>query len=79
MTFILNFGDFDTNFGGTVVYNKKKRRFTHINYSDKRNWQVSFSIESKCYYSAYENYQMFKNIFPFGASNKKITNYLLNN
>lgn len=74
-----NIGDKSTIFGGTVFYNKKERRFTYIQYSDSRNWAVQFSIESKVAYFAYEHFQSVKKIFPFGASIKKLKEYLLNN
>lgn len=69
----------ETNFGGTVTYCKKLRKFTHIQYSDRRNWAVSFSITSKVAFFAYDHYQSMKKVFPFGASRKKLTAYLLNN
>jgi hypothetical protein len=66
----------DTNFGGTVTYNKKLRRFTHITYSD---WGVQFSIESRAAFFAYEHYKSMKKIFPFGASVKRLREWLLSN
>lgn len=67
------------NFGGIVRYNRKKGAFDYISYSDRRNWAIFFSINSGVYFSAYEHHQQFKKIFPFGASVKKLTEYLLNN
>lgn len=78
--FVLNYEDLrGTNFGGVVYYNKKKRKFTYITYSDKRNCAVFFSIESKCYYSSYDFYQQIKKKFPFGVSTKKGIQYLMSN
>lgn len=37
-------------FGGTVNYNKKKREFDFIEYSDKRNWSVRVSVKNPAIY-----------------------------
>jgi hypothetical protein len=68
-----------TNFAGDAVYNKKMRKFTHITYSDKRNYAVYFSITSRATFSAYDFYNSLSKQFPFGLSIKKLTQYLLNN
>lgn len=73
-----NIGDQSTIFGGTITYNKKKRRFTHITYSDRRNWAVQFSVESKVAYFSYDFWQPIKKEFPFGASVKRLKEYFLN-
>lgn len=82
LCFILDYegmgGVGDTNFGGTVHYNKKQRRFTYIQYSDKRNWAVQFSIASKVSFHTYDFHQQYKHIFPFGCS-KKFAAYLISN
>ena len=82
LVFILDYPNcFDdkTNFGGTVIYDKKQRKFTHIQYSDRNNWGVQFSIESKVSFSAHEFWKPFIKQFPFGLSTKKLTKYLLTN
>lgn len=83
LTFVLDYegmgGVGETNFGGTVHYNKKRRIFDYITYSDRRNWAVMFSITSKAAWFAYEHYTQLKKVFPFGARGKKLTEYLLNN
>lgn len=67
------------NFGGTLHYNTKRKEFTHISYSDRRNWAVQFSINSGATFFAYEYYKQFIKEFPFGLSVKKLTAYLLSN
>jgi hypothetical protein len=82
LVFILdyeNIGETTTTFGGTVTYNKKLRRFTHITYSDRRNWAVQFSIESRAAFFAYDYFQQVKKIFPWAYSVKGLTKWLLNN
>jgi hypothetical protein len=82
LVFILdydNLGDQSTYFGGTVTYDKRKRRFTYITYSDRRNWGVRFSIESKVAFFAYEFYKSIKHIFPFGYSANKFREWVKNN
>lgn len=71
--------DGKTNFGGQVIYNKKKRQFTHIQYSDKQNFAVYVSIGSKVSFFAYDFWKPFRKQFPFGLSTKKLTHYLLTN
>lgn len=73
------FGIGKTNFGGQVIYDKKKRRFTHIQYSDRRNWSVMFSIESRAAFFAHDFFKQIKHAFPLFYSNKKLTEYLLKN
>lgn len=78
--FILDFenrykSDRRNNFGGMVFYNTKRRKFTHISYSDKNNYSVSFSIESRVVYSAYDFYRSIYKIFPFGVSVKRGAEY----
>ncbi len=79
LTFLLDYGNFShlTIFAGTVNYSKKMRKFNFITYSDERNYAVHFSIESKVAHFCYENYKNLKNIFPFGSSIKRMTQYLL--
>lgn len=81
LTFILDSNDLDciqrTNFGGSVIYNKKKRQFTHIQYSDRYNWIVQFSIASRSAFFARDFYNQIKHKFPFGWSTQKLTNFFL--
>lgn len=64
------------NIGGTVTYNKKLGKFTYITYSDKHNWAVQFSIDSKVAFFARDFYKSIKKVFPFGYSTKKLKEYL---
>lgn len=73
------FGLGNTNFGGDAIYDKKKRKFTRICYSDKHNFQVEFCIDSKIYFSCYDHYRQWKHIFPYGATRFKLRDYLLAN
>lgn len=80
LTFILDFQNVGcklTIFGGTVNYSKKLRKFNYITYSDNRNYGVIFGIDSKVAHFCYDHYRDWKHIFPFGASVKKMTEYLL--
>jgi hypothetical protein len=79
LSFSTCFGAGRTNFGGSAIYDKTKRKFTRITYSDKHNWRVEFSIASKVYFSYYEHHQQWKHIFPYGATRYKLRDYLLNN
>lgn len=66
------------NFGGTVNYNKKKRQFDYISYSDKKNFAVIISIESRCYYSAWDHRNwLYFNVPQFYYPDKKLTKWLL--
>ncbi len=67
----------ETNFGGTVVYNKKKRKFTHITYSDRYNWGIIFSIDSRVTFFCRDFYLQLKHVFPFGYSHKSLHKYLM--
>ena len=69
----------DVNFGGTVYYNKKLRKFTYIEYSDRYNYGVQFSITSRAAFFGREYYNQIKHIFPLGHSQKKLTAYLMSN
>lgn len=73
------FGVGKTNFGGTIVYNKKKCKFTHIIYSDRHNYAVMFSVDTKVAFFAREFYMQMKKVFPFGCSNKRLKEYLMAN
>lgn len=78
--YTLNFENslkYRTNIGGCAVFNKKLRKFTHIEYSDKYNWQVQFSINSKVAFFARDWANQIKYAFPFGGSQKNITHYLM--
>lgn len=66
-----------TNIRGCAIYNKKLRKFTHIQYSDRYNWQVLFSINSKASFFAREWHNQLKHAFPFGGSAKNVTHYLM--
>lgn len=47
LRFVMNLHDLGgTNFGGTVNYNKKLRRFTFVEYSDQRNYSVRVSLRN---------------------------------
>lgn len=72
-----NLGNKLTTFGGTINYNRKRGKFNYITYSDRRNYAVSFSIESGAASFSYDHYQRFKSVFPFGVSIKRMTEYLL--
>ncbi len=75
---VMNYHDMGgDNFGGTVTFNKKRNEFTHITYSDRRNWGVLISINSGVSFFAYDHFKEWRHIFPFGASVKKLSNYLL--
>lgn len=78
LVIVMNYHDMGgDNFGGQVTYNKKRNEFTHITYSDRRNYAVSFSINSGVSFFAYDHYKEWKHVFPFGASVKRLTSYLL--
>jgi hypothetical protein len=80
LVLIMNHDDLGgDNFGGTLNYNTKRKEFTFISYSDKRNYGMLFSINSGASFSCYDHYQQFKKVFPFGASVKRLTEYLLTN
>lgn len=67
----------DINIVGSAIYNKKLRRFTHLEYSDKYNWMVQFSITSKVAFFSRDFYNQIKHVFPFGHSVKNLTHYLM--
>lgn len=80
LTFILDYKNLGANnFGGTVNYNKKKRQFTFIEYSDSHRHAVRVSIISKCYWSAWEHRDwLYRNVPQYYCySEKKLTEYLL--
>jgi hypothetical protein len=80
LTFVLDYENLGVNnFGGTVNYNKKKRQFDYITYSDKKNYAVIISIASKCYWSAWEHRNwLYKNVPQYYCYNdKKLSEYLL--
>lgn len=63
-------------FRGQVTYNKKERRFTHIEYRDKNGWPVQFSINTKIAYSYYQYWQPLLKMRRFWTI-KKLKEYLL--
>lgn len=65
-----------TAYLGSACYSNKKKKFTHIQYSDSKNYAVQFSISSRVEFSAYEYYLKLKHIYPFGCSNKQLKQYL---
>lgn len=67
------------NFRGTAIYDKRQRKFTHIEYADRYNWIVQFSITSRAAFFGRDFYNQIKHIFPFGYSQKKLTAYLTSN
>ena len=71
-----NIGIHRTNVRGAAIYNKKLRKFTHIQYSDKYNFQVLFGINSKVAFFARDWWLSLKDVFPFGGSVKNVTHYL---
>lgn len=66
-----------TNFGGSAHYCKKLRKFVTIQYSDRYNFLVEFSIASKATFFARDWYMQLKHVFPFGCSIKNGTHYLM--
>lgn len=79
LCFVLDYENMGVNnFGGTVHYDKKKRMFTYMTYSDQKNFAVMISIASKCYWSAraHRDY-LYKNVPQFYCyNNKKLGEYL---
>lgn len=73
-----NIGDQRTTFGGMAYYSRKKRKFTHIIYSDRHNCSVIFSIETKVAHFSYEFWKPLLKIQRFWSI-KKLKLYLLNN
>lgn len=69
----------NANFGGSVIYNKKQRKFMYVQYSDRYGWAVQFSIASKAAFFCRDHYNQFKHMFPFGYSQSKLTAYLISN
>lgn len=67
------------NIGGTVIYDKRKRKFIYIQYSDRYGWGVQFSITSRAAFFCRDFYNQIKHVFPFGHSQKKLTAYLTSN
>lgn len=67
------------DFGGTVNYNKRQRRFDFITYCGRFKYAMVFSITSNCYYSAWEHRDwLYRNVPEYYCkSNKKLTEYLL--
>ncbi len=70
-------GTKNINLRAGVHYNKKRRTFTHISYSDRYNCVIQFSITSKATFFAHEFHQSIKDVFPLFYSVKKLTHYLL--
>lgn len=83
LSFLLDYEGLDSplqiNIGGTVIYDKRKRKFTYIQYSDRYNWAVQFSISSRAAFFCRDFYNQIKHVFPFGYSQKKLTAYLTSN
>jgi len=79
LCFVLDYANLGVNnFGGTVNYNKKERRFDFIAYSDKKNFGVYISIRSGCYFSAWEFRDfLYHNVPEFYHHEKKLAQWLM--
>lgn len=81
LTFVLDFENSvrrEMGFGGTVNYNKKQRRFSFIEYSDRHNWAVRFSIESGCMWQAWDHRDfLFHHVPEYYHPNNKLAKWLL--
>lgn len=81
LRFVMNHHDLaGDNFGGTLNYNKKERRFDFIEYSDRHNCAVQFSISNPTVaFFSRDFYKPLQKMWPLWISNKNLTHWLLTN
>ncbi len=79
LTIVLDYENMGLNdFGGTVNYDKRRRQFNFIQYSDQHNFAVRFSIASGSRYSVWKHRDfLFYHVPEYYHPNNKLADWLL--